>query len=74
MGNSLPARTAKITLHDGTDVGEATEAGAAFAKAIARMHCIFKDCDDEFRQLSAAVNTHGKESEQFKAAAKRLRA
>ena len=42
--------------------------GEQFAEAVSRMHCIFRDCDDEFRALSSAANTHGKQSEQFKAA------
>ena len=36
------------------------------------MHKIFRACDDEFTALSTAANTHGKESEQFKAAACKL--
>ena len=43
-----------------------------FAEAIQRMHNIFRDCDGEFRNLSAAANTHGKESNECRAAADAL--
>ena len=59
--------TRQVTLEDGTIVAD-----EAFAKAVARMHCIFKSCDAEFSELSDAANTHGKQSEQYKAAAERL--
>jgi hypothetical protein len=74
MGNAGSTSGSTITLSDGTFVGGASETGAAFAKAIQRMHCIFKDCDSEFCDLSDAVNTHGKQSEAFKLAAQRLQA
>jgi hypothetical protein len=74
MGNAGSTSGSTITLSDGTFVGGASETGAAFAKAIQRMHCIFKGCDSEFCDLSDAVNTHGKQSEAFKLAAQRLQA
>jgi hypothetical protein len=74
MGNAGSTSSTTITLSDGTFVGGASETGAAFAKAIQRMHCIFKGCDSEFCDLSDAVNTHGKQSEAFKLAAQRLQA
>lgn len=74
MGNAGSTSGSTITLSDGTFLGGASKTGAAFAKAIHRMHCIFKDCDSEFCDLSDAVNTHGKQSEAFKLAAQRLQA
>ena len=74
MGNAGSTSGSTITLSDGTFVGGASETGAAFAKAIQRMHCIFRDCDSEFCDLSEAVNTHGKQSEAVKLAAQRLHA
>ena len=71
MGNSA---SSEQTLPDGTIVGERSKEGEAFAKAIARMHCIFRDCDEEFASLSEAANTHGKQSEEYKAAGKQLEA
>ena len=68
MGNT--ASSGDIVLKDGTQVA----GGEAFAKAIARMHCIFKDCDAEFASLSEAANVHGRQSEQYIAAASRLEA
>lgn len=44
----------------------------ARAQAISRMHCILRDCDAELRDVSDAANTHGRKSEQFAAAGKRL--
>ena len=58
-------------LADGTQVGVSAE-GRAFAQAISRMHCIFRDCDAEFRELSDAINQHGRKSEEFTAAANKL--
>ena len=69
MGNST---STPIVLDDGTRIGSKSEASQAFAQAIHRMHCIFKDCDDEFRELSEAANDHGKQSERFKTAGLRL--
>lgn len=65
---------AKLILSDGTDVGSTSSATSAFASAIQRMHRIFRDCDDEFRVVSDAINTHGKKSQEFVAAAKALKA
>ena len=66
------AKNKKLVLSDGTDVGEANAAGEAFAQSVRRMHCIFPSCDDEFRDLSSAINLHGRQSEQVKAAALKL--
>ena len=71
MGNNS---STPIVLDDGTHIGSASEANQAFAKAIHRMHCIFKGCDDEFQELSGALNDHGKQSEHYEAAGRRLQA
>ena len=60
---------ASTVLDDGTHVGD-----AAFAQAVSRMHRMFPACDDEFAQLSSAVNSHGRESTEFKLAAQLLSA
>jgi hypothetical protein len=73
MGNAAAAPR-NIVLDDGTVVGAASESGEAFAKAVARMHCIFRDCDAELAAVSDAINTAGKKSEAFTAAAQRLQA
>ena len=70
MGNA----PGSLTLEDGTHVGSTSAEGRAFAAAIHRMHCIFKGCDEEFAAVSEAVNTHGKQSEQCRAAAGVLKA
>ena len=62
----------RVRLEDGTDVGEADAAGAAFADAIRRMHFLVRDCDDELRDLSEVANEHGQKSSQFSAAFERL--
>ena len=75
MGNAISTdTTAASKLSDGTKVGDTSEAGRAFAATVARMHSIFPSCDCEFRDLSDAVNTHGKKSSEFAAAAERLKA
>ena len=66
--------SSNIVLDDGTAVGSTSDAGRAFAEAIQRMHCIFRDCDAEFRVLSEAANANGRGSEQFKEAARQLQA
>ena len=71
MGNSA---SQTITLQDGTQVGDASTEGQAFAKAISRMHCILKGCDAEFANLSEMANLHGSDSEQYAAAARKLAA
>ena len=70
MGNNTSQP--KLVLRDGTEVGVASREGQDFAQAIARMHCIFKSCDDEFAVLSEARNIHGRESDAYKAAAVKL--
>ena len=49
--------------------GSSKTPDAQFAEAIERMHNIFRDCDGEFRILSKAANTDGRDSDAFKAAA-----
>lgn len=71
MGNA-PSR--KLVLDDGTDVGDSSDQGKAYAKAIERMHCILKGCDDEFMAVSDTANANGRASAEFKAAAQRLAA
>uniref|UniRef100_A0A7S0IP74 IMS import disulfide relay-system CHCH-CHCH-like Cx9C domain-containing protein n=1 Tax=Calcidiscus leptoporus TaxID=127549 RepID=A0A7S0IP74_9EUKA len=71
MGN---ATSQKVVLGDGTIVGDSAEGAQAFGQAISRMHRIFRDCDGEFRRVSDAVNSHGRKSEQFAAAAEQLHA
>ena len=61
-----------IVLRDGTIVGSASDDGQALAKAIARMHSIFRDCDCEFAVLSDAANVYGRTSDQYKTAARSL--
>mmetsp|Transcript_7474 Transcript_7474/g.12680 ORF Transcript_7474/g.12680 Transcript_7474/m.12680 type:complete len:137 (-) Transcript_7474:287-697(-) len=62
----------KIGFGYATDVGEGSEAGQAFAQATNRMHGIFRDCGEELRDVSDAVNIYGRNSEEFKKAAQRL--
>jgi hypothetical protein len=62
----------RIILEDGTDCGEASAGGEAFAAAIRRMHCLAPDCDDELRRASECANVHGQQSPEFAAAYARL--
>ena len=41
---------------------------------VQRMHVILRDCDNEMALISDATNTHGRKSEPFKAAVKKLEA
>ena len=49
-------------------------AGRAYAEACARMHTLHPNCEEEFRDLSEAVNAHGRSSAVCTAAAAKLRA
>ena len=68
MGNA----GGRIMLKDGTDVGEANDAGREFARAIARMHSMLANCDAELAGLSDAASEHGQASEAFQTALRRL--
>ena len=66
--------TSMSVVHFWRSAPSISEEAKAFAKAIQRMHNIFRACDAEFRDLSEAANEHGRKSEQCKEAALRLQA